>query len=135
MYSNILVLIAFDHERDTNAALAVARQLRAAGGRITALNVEEEVPQFVARYIPEDSRADSREAITEALRTRVGHAEDVEVAVVTGHGGEAIVEYARDHGIDCIVIASHRPGVQDYFIGSTAARVVRHAPCAVHVVR
>jgi nucleotide-binding universal stress UspA family protein len=33
------------------------------------------------------------------------------------------------------VIASHRPGMADLLIGSTAAQVVRHAPCAVHVLR
>jgi universal stress protein F len=33
------------------------------------------------------------------------------------------------------VIASHRPGIQDYFLGSTASRVVRHANCTVHVMR
>ena len=36
---------------------------------------------------------------------------------------------------DCIVIGSHKPGLIDYLLGSTAARVVRHAPCAVHVLR
>ena len=36
---------------------------------------------------------------------------------------------------DCVVIASHRPGLQDYLLGSTAARVVRHAACSVHVLR
>ena len=36
---------------------------------------------------------------------------------------------------DLIIIASHKPGFQDYFLGSTAAKVVRHAPCSVLVVR
>jgi len=39
------------------------------------------------------------------------------------------------HAVDLIVIASHRPGLKDYFLGSTAGRVVRHSPCAVHVIR
>ncbi|MBT8474881.1 MAG: universal stress protein, partial [Alphaproteobacteria bacterium] len=46
-----------------------------------------------------------------------------------------ITEYADSHGCDCIIIMSHQPGLQDYFLGSTAARVVRHAHCAVHVMR
>ena len=32
-------------------------------------------------------------------------------------------------------IASHQPGLQDYFLGSTAAKVVRHATCSVLVMR
>ena len=33
------------------------------------------------------------------------------------------------------MIASHKPGFSDYFIGSTAARIVRHAQCSVLVTR
>ncbi|WP_245271088.1 universal stress protein [Hoeflea phototrophica] len=56
-------------------------------------------------------------------------------AVQARHPGSTIVEYAAAHEIDCIIIASHRPGLQDCFLGSTASRVVRHAKCAVHVIR
>lgn len=49
--------------------------------------------------------------------------------------GRVITEYANKSDIDCVVIGSHKPGLRDYFLGSTAARVVRHAKCAVHVLR
>ena len=42
---------------------------------------------------------------------------------------------AKEKNADMIIIASHRPGLQDYFLGSTAAKVVRHATCSVLVVR
>jgi len=42
---------------------------------------------------------------------------------------------AKEKDVDLIIIASHRPGLQDYFLGSTAAKVVRHATCSVLVVR
>ena len=73
-------------------------------------------------------------AAREALGKEVG-ADDVNIEVVVGHPGRTITDYADENGIDCIVIASHQPGLQDYFLGSTAARVVRHAHCAVHVLR
>ncbi|MBT8411941.1 MAG: universal stress protein, partial [Octadecabacter sp.] len=44
-------------------------------------------------------------------------------------------DFATDNSIDCIIMASHQPGLEDYFLGSTAARVVRHAKCSVHVIR
>jgi len=59
----------------------------------------------------------------------------VEPVTLVGHAGRTIVDYATETGIDCIVIGSHKPGLNDYFLGSTSARVVRHAPCAVHVLR
>ena len=36
---------------------------------------------------------------------------------------------------ELIVIGSHRPEMQDYLLGPTAAKVVRHAKCSVLVVR
>ena len=59
----------------------------------------------------------------------------ISTRIISGHAGRTIVDHAVENHVDCIVIASHRPGLEDYFLGSTAARVVRHAPCAVHVIR
>lgn len=135
MYKNILVPVALDHGPHTGEALSIAAQLLSDGGRITALNVLEAVPSYVTQYLPEGQEQKTRDAALTALKAELGGVANVTPVVVTGHAGRTIVEFAQEHGIDCIVIASHRPGLQDYFLGSTAARVVRHAPCAVHVVR
>ena len=107
----------------------------AEGGTITALNVIDQLPSYATEYLPADHAVNQADGIANAVREIVGPTEDISVAVVHGHSGRTIVEFAEDNGVDLIVIASHRPGLQDYFLGSTAARVVRHAPCAVHVVR
>ena len=134
MYRNILVPIALDHERDVATALAVARSLVSEGGQITALTVVEAVPSYILAEFPEGHVERNRDSAAEALKAEVGGA-DVRTIAVTGHSARSILDYAEAHEIDCIVIASHRPGLQDFFLGSTAARVVRHATCAVHVVR
>jgi nucleotide-binding universal stress UspA family protein len=135
MYKNVLIPVALDHECDTRKALAIARQLLTEGGQITLLSVIEEVPAYVAEYVvvkPADK-------ITEDARARLEAGAkgtpDVRVHVISGHAAASITKFAEEQGVDLIVIASHRPGAQDYFLGSTAARVVRRAPCAVHVVR
>ena len=133
MYKNILVPIALDHERDVEAALAVARALSVEGGKITALNVIDQLPSYATEYLPADHFDNQQEGVSKEIRGLVG--EGIEVAVVHGHSGRTILDYADDNESDLIVIASHRPGLQDYFLGSTASRVVRHATCAVHVVR
>jgi len=135
MYKNILVPVAVDHGPHLEEVLAIARALRAEGGTITALTVAEAIPPYVAQYLPEGQDVTTRDAIRSELQGELQEVEDVDVRVVTGHAGMTIVDYARNHGVDCIVMHSHRPGLQDYFLGSTAARVVRHAPCSVHVVR
>lgn len=135
MYKNILVPVALDHGPNTAQALEIARALSAEGGTVTAMTVMEAIPPYVAQYLPADQEARAHKEVEAALKSELGGIEGVKTDVVTGHAGRTILEYAEEHGMDLIVIASHRPGLQDYFLGSTAARVVRHAPCAVHVVR
>jgi len=135
MYKNILVPISLDHERDANGALEIARAIGEEGAKVTLLHVIEQVQPYVASQIPEGVLMANRQRVEEELaelsKTTPGSA----TVVVTGHSSRTILDWASDHEVDCIIIASHRPGMQDLLLGSTAARVVRHAHCAVHVVR
>lgn len=135
MYKNILIPVALDHRETTAQALTAAVALLDDGGTLTALNVADPIPPYVAQYLPKDqletNLADRREAMAQELSA----APEVKTVTLTGHAAQSILEYAGAHDIDCIVIASHDPGLSDYFLGSTAGRVVRHAHCAVHVVR
>lgn len=135
MYNNILVAIALDHSPNTNKAIEVARLLAGDGATITALNVMEEIPTYVANQIPQELLSDRRQEAEAALKAELGGVTDVKPVVIGGHAGRTIVDYAANGDFDCVVISSHRPGLQDYFLGSTAQRVVRHAACAVHVLR
>lgn len=57
-------------------------------------------------------------------------------AVQWGGAVEAVVEYAEEHEIDLIVIATHgRTGLSRVLMGSVAERIVREAPCPVLTVR
>lgn len=61
---------------------------------------------------------------------------DVVTAVMDGIPNRQIVEYADDHGVDLIVMATHgRRGVQRALLGSTTERVVRRANVPVLTVR
>lgn len=135
MYKKILVPVALDHRPNTATALEVARKLVSEGGEIIALHAVEPVPGYVANYLPAETMKAGREAAHAALVAELGGVSDVKALMVSGSAGRAITEYAEEQGVDCIIIASHQPGLQDYFLGSTAGRVVRHATCAVHVVR
>ena len=136
MYKNILVPVVFDHEPNVTAAIEVARALLVDGGEITLFHAVEEIPGFVATQLPagtiERNLEQSKAELVELARS-VG--KDIRSAVASGQPSRSIMDHAEANGVDCIVIASHRPGLQDYLLGSTAARVVRHANCAVHVLR
>lgn len=135
MYKNILIPVALDHNHDIEAALNIAQILREAGGKITLLSVIEAVSGYVASYLPKDQTENSRKEITARLKLDAGDIENVETQVIVGHPGSAIVDQAKAHDIDLIIITSHKPGLQDFFLGSTAARVVRYSQCPVHVLR
>ncbi|MEX2643090.1 MAG: universal stress protein [Acetobacterales bacterium] len=136
MYSNILIPVAFEHEPAPDSVLEVARALSAKGARIVLLNVVEEIPTYVEAYLTKEVMDRSVKDAKARLAEIAGDAgSGVEAKVVKGHAGRAILEFAEQRKCDCIVIASHKPGLQDYFIGSTAGHVVRYAPCAVHVLR
>jgi Universal stress protein UspA and related nucleotide-binding proteins len=55
--------------------------------------------------------------------------------VTKGIPKDEILAYARLLRTDLVVIPSNQPGLSTYFFGSTASAVVRHAKCAVLVVR
>ncbi|NSX55699.1 universal stress protein [Parasulfitobacter algicola] len=48
---------------------------------------------------------------------------------------DEILNLAEELPASQIVMAAHRKSMADYMIGSTTARVVRHATCSVQVVR
>lgn len=135
MYNNIVVPISFDEDRDAQAALDVATLLRAEGGTLTLLHVIETPPTYAVSYLPVDYLKERRGAIESELSFMASKHAGATAAVVNGHSGRTITDWCGERGADCIVIASHRPGMQDLLLGSTAQYVVRHAACAVHVVR
>lgn len=135
MYKNILVPIAADHDPSTAASLEVARALAAPGAKITTLTVVEAMPGYVSAHLPEGQLQKTMRDVEAGVRADVGDAKDVTVKVVEGHSARSILDFADSAKVDCIVMASHRPDITDYFLGSTAARVVRRAKCAVHVLR
>jgi nucleotide-binding universal stress UspA family protein len=135
----ILVPIDVAQTEAAATALELARDMaktHAAG--VVLLNVLEQVPGYVAAQLPksfhDDALADATGRLKE-MAARHGLAESAKIVVRDGHPSTEILEYAEKIGADMIVIASHDPGLADYFLGSVAARVVRHAHCSVLVVR
>lgn len=135
MYTNILVPIAFEGDRAITPAITIARRLAAEDATITLLHVMEQLPGYAVNYLPEGYRDEAKAALSAELSSLAESAPGAGFALIEGHSGRSILDWADAHGVDLIVIASHRPGMQDVLLGSTASRVVRHAACAVHVLR
>jgi len=136
MYQTIIVPIDLAQETKGRSILDLAVRLGGGDARIVLTNILEELPGYVAIELPagliEQSRRDAEDKL-KAIAKDAGV--DAEIVVRTGHPGNQILELAEEKKADLIIVASHRPGPQDYFIGSTAGRVVRHAKCSVFVTR
>ncbi len=134
MYETILVPVDLSHPEEGSKALGIARQIGGGEARIVALYAAPDLPGFVTTQVPkglmERHIADARAELS-SRAAEIG----AESEVRSGHPPTVILEYAKKISADLIIIASHRPGLQDYLLGSTAARVVRHAECSVLVER
>jgi len=136
MYKHIVVAVDLSHGDAGKALMTKAADLLDAGGVVRLLNVLEDVPSYVAAELPRDLN-DRRqaEAKVELGLLVEGKEVTIETEIRTGSPANQILQSAEESGADLIMIASHRPGLSDYFIGSTAARVVRHAQCSVLISR
>ena len=135
MYNHILIPTALDHESFVPRKIEVARRLLAEGGRITLLTVLENVPGFVAEFVDMKPVNHLTQRIKEKLDQVAGGADDIHTEVVTGKPGLRVATYAKENNVGLIIVGSHHPNAQDYFLGSTASRVARRAPCSVYILR
>ena len=134
MYKKILVPMALDHGV-SKGTLEIANALTGGSGEIIALHVYEAPQGSVQAYVDDDVKQEGLARARAELQAKTEHLNGVKAEMVVGHTYRSIIDYASEHSVDCIVMGSHKPGFSDYLLGSTAARVVRHAPCAVHVYR
>ncbi|MEM7732158.1 MAG: universal stress protein [Pseudomonadota bacterium] len=135
MYKNILIPVVFDDDHDTDASMKAAMTLADAGAAFTVLHVMDEIPSYAFYQVPAELLEDARVRAAEDLKKTADALPGAATVLASGHAGRQIVNQASDLGCDCIIVASHVPGFEDIFIGSTADWVVRHAKCAVHVIR
>ena len=140
------ILVATDFGEQSDAALTYGRDLaRTFGGRLHVLHVAENI---VVRFANETSSAvlpelqtqieeDRRKRIEALVTSENKTTLNATAAVITSMGtAETIVQYAKDHATDLIVMGTHgRRALEHLLMGSVAERVVRTAPCPVLTVR
>ena len=136
MLKKILVPIDPGALQSAEVSLKYAHKLLDPEGEITVLSVVELIPQYVMGELPPNFFVNSKNAVRESLEKFLEkHSEAANLDVVDGHAAQTIVDYASENGFEMIVIASHKPEMLDYLLGSTAAQVVRKATCPVLVTR
>ena len=137
------ILVPLDFSKDSEKALTYADSLaRQFGGKMSLLHVRPPVYYggefgMVPNTVPvTDSGSKERERLGTLVRDRVDPALVEALLVRDGAPFDEICKAAKEIESDLIVIATHGyTGLKHVFLGSTAERVVRHAPCPVLIVR
>jgi len=138
------ILFPTDFSEGSNNALPYAADMaKQYGAKLYLLHVMHDVAKATGWYVPHVSMDEINKDIEVNAKKeieRFGAEEfrgrDVERVVIKGIPYEEIIRFAKDNKIDLIVIGTHgRKGLDRIVFGSTAARVVRDAPCPVLSVR
>ena len=135
------ILVAIDGSECSDRAFAKAIELAVvAGAQLTALAVEGPLPAYAATIGEVDEVKREKDVFFNALAARATRqAEDagldIDVEVRAGHAAELISEVATEGSYDLVVLGHRGHFVRDHLLGSTADRVVEHAPCPVMIVR
>lgn len=140
MFASILVPIDLaDTDLAKPAIETAAALVKTSQGVVRLLNVMPMTPVMLADYVPPDFDAQQRQSAQEALAivARESGINALQISTAVRQGGiyHEILEEAAIVGADLIVMTSHRPSMQSYFLGSNAGHVVRYAKCSVLVVR
>lgn len=95
---------------------------------------------LVASYFPANAReeltAKAKASMESFIDDNIPNAIRVTSVVTEGTPYEEILREAQELKVDLIMISSHnREGLERWLLGSTTAKVVRHAHCSVMVLR
>jgi nucleotide-binding universal stress UspA family protein len=136
------ILLAYDGSDGAKKALETGIDLvKTYHAELWALTVQERLPRYggtIDEVQEEKEVADERYGkILEQARARAKE-EGLEIKTLRpfGHPAQTIIEVAREGQFDLILVGhSGLSGVWATFLGTTAEKVSRHAPCSVLIVR
>jgi universal stress protein A len=139
------VLVATDFSEPSEAALLYGRELASRlGATLHVLHVAPVMNNIAAANyvaIPPDLQQDIEDDARRRLHRLVVDTDrsgppSIPVLLTGSSPAAAIMDYAKHHEIDMIVLGTHgREALAHLVLGSVAERVVRLAPCPVLTVR
>lgn len=135
-------LVAVDGSEPSLHAAEVAIDLAALlRVPLDILSVEETLPHYVATHEETSREHAAAVAYFDALHAPLRHSAEqrgvqVQSMIRSGHEGQAVLDVLREQSSDLLILGSHgHSGVWGTFLGSTADKLVSHAPCSTLVIR
>ncbi|MEL6104142.1 MAG: universal stress protein [Pseudomonadota bacterium] len=141
MFKNLLLAVDVnDKGGATKCAQAASSMAQSEGATLHVLNV---VPDSGMAIVGASLSADlSTKVMEQAKADLQAWAEaampgdiNVQLHVSRGTVYDQIIKAAESLKVDAIFVGAHRPELKDYLMGPNAARVARHAPQSVFVIR
>jgi nucleotide-binding universal stress UspA family protein len=136
------IVIAYDDSPGARRALEVAVALAGRGDvAITAVAVEAHLPHYGATVgeVEEEHAVEEqtcRRWLAAASAYAGEHAVTLETEIRAGHPAQELVRSAVAHEADLVIVGhSGHSAIWGRFVGSTAEKITRHAPCSVLVTR
>ena len=137
------ILVPTDFSEHSNSALKCAMSFaKRFQATIALLHVIERQNVYPDVYYPRMVTPEQIKLAAEKALARICEQNKLEkpllrqIIVQEGVPYQTIIETAKNQKMDLVVIATHgRTGLAHVLLGSTAERVIRHAPCLVLVVR
>jgi len=111
--------------------------------RLYIIHVMYDVARATGWYVPHmsmdelyrDIEANAKKEIEKCCVEDLRGYKDIEYKILKGVPHEEILKFAEENAVDLIIMGTHsRKGLDRVIFGSTAERVVRHAPCPVLTV-
>jgi len=122
------ILVGVDHAPHSNPAVLFGGILAGDLGKpITLLKVIQNASRQVS----------AKQILAEAVATIHPYTSTVETRIRLGHPAEEIIKEAEEGGYGLVVVGErqHQGFRTRFLLGSTAERVIEHAPCPVVVAR
>ncbi len=135
------VAVAFDGSEGARRALEAALRIARSGNKQLAMVFVHEMPRYPGAPSETNEEQEAAESAFQQLKGDAAEAaarNQVELRAErrVGHPAQGLVEYVKEAGVDLLVIGhSGHSKLWGTFLGTTADKVVRHAPCSVLVVR
>jgi nucleotide-binding universal stress UspA family protein len=139
------ILFPTDFSEGSAAAAAYVEDLAGKyGSKVCLAHVIYDIAKASSWYVPsidmekfyEELREGAEEEMDKFASENLSGLKDIEKVVTTGVPADGILELVEEKGADVVVMGTHgRSGIDRVLFGSTASKVVRHAPCPVLTVR
>ncbi|MDP1761910.1 MAG: universal stress protein [Deltaproteobacteria bacterium] len=136
------ILLAYDGSEGANRALAVGIGLaKIHDAELWAVAVQEKLPRFsgtIDEVQEEKQFADEQYGkLLEAAKVKAKEGGiELKTLMRPGHPAQTIISAAQEGKFDLVLVGhTGLSGVWAAFLGTTAEKVSRHAPCSVLIVR